>query len=112
MSRVIVNGDYTPAVAPERGRCAAGAGAEIKNGVHVVSSDEVTQRDTTDAQLPVRETHIRTTVVALDIAQLVVAALVVGIYGVVLILRGTAPGELTSLVFVIVGAVVAKKLPS
>lgn len=61
---------------------------------------------------PVRQTNIRTTVVAVDIAQLLVSLVVVGIYGVVIIQRGNAPPELNSAMFAIIGALVGRKLPS
>lgn len=61
---------------------------------------------------PVRETHLRTTVVTVDVAQLVVSLTVLGIYAAALILRGNVPAELNSALFVVVGAVVAKRLPS
>lgn len=66
-----------------------------------------------DARIePVRKTDIRTTVVAVDIAQLLVSLVVIGIYGVVIIQRGNAPPELTSAMFAIIGALVGRKLPS
>ena len=74
--------------------------------------DDPAQRDNDARTEPVRKTDIRTTVVAVDLAQLIVSLVVVGIYGVVIIQRGNAPPELNSAMFAIIGALVGRKLPS
>lgn len=59
-----------------------------------------------------RKVDVRTVIVSLDVAQLVVAAAILGIYG-ALVVRGSAvPSELNSALLVIVGVIVGKKLPS
>lgn len=58
------------------------------------------------------KTEIRTTVTVVDVSQLVVALCILGIYGYVVARGGSPPEELKAAIYVIVGAIISKRIPA
>lgn len=57
-------------------------------------------------------TQIRTTVTVVDVSQLVIAVLVLGLYGYCLYRPINPPEELKAAIYVIVGAIISKRIPT